>query len=80
MAEKLDERGDPQSATHDAKRATFSATETRQAGMGARVFMVLAASLAVVLLAWGAVELTDRSTEQPDSANGTSPTQQVKPE
>lgn len=51
MAEKLGERGNSQSATHDTKRATFSATETRQAGMGARVFMVLAASLALVLLA-----------------------------
>lgn len=56
MAEHLDERGEPQSATHDAERTKFSAKEVRQAGMGARIFLVLAASLTLALLVWAAVE------------------------
>ncbi|HEV7309361.1 hypothetical protein [Ensifer sp.] len=79
MAEKLDERGDPQSATHDARRTTFSARETRQAGMGTRVFMVLAASLALVLLGWGAIELTDRTHEQPVAIDRVEQAPQVQP-
>jgi hypothetical protein len=60
MAEQLDERGEPKTATHGADRTTFSARETRQAGMGARVFLVLAASLFLALLVWGFVEWGQR--------------------
>ena len=56
MAEQLDERGEPKTATHGADRTRFSARETRQAGMGARVFLVLAASLFLALLIWGFLE------------------------
>ncbi|WP_077967129.1 hypothetical protein [Ensifer adhaerens] len=56
MAEQLDERGEPKTATHGAGRTTFSARESRQAGMGARVFLVLASSLFLALLVWGFVE------------------------
>lgn len=64
MAEQLDERGEPKTATHGADRTTFSARETRQAGMGARVFLVLAASLFLALLVWGFVEWGHRGGEQ----------------
>ncbi|MFK0276307.1 hypothetical protein ACIQUG_21725 [Ensifer sp. NPDC090286] len=56
MAERLDERGEAATATHGADRSQFSARETRQAGMGARVLLVLAASLLLALLVWGSVE------------------------
>lgn len=69
MAGQLDERGDPVSATHDANRTKFSARETRQAGMGARVLIVLAASLLLALLVWAAVEWAPSSGN--DIATGT---------
>lgn len=56
MVEHLDERGEPKSATHGAKRTQFSPREVRQAGLGRRVFLVLVASLALALAAWGLVE------------------------
>ncbi|WVT75661.1 hypothetical protein QM996_25785 (plasmid) [Sinorhizobium chiapasense] len=56
MVEHLDERGEPESATHGAERTQFSSREARQAGLGTRVFLVLATSLALALAAWGLVE------------------------
>ncbi len=79
MVDKLDERGEPLSVTHDAERTTFSARETRQAGMGRRVFLVLAASVALVLLAWEAVELTSRGTGDQSRSEGSVTALQAQP-
>ncbi len=75
MAERLDERGEPLSATHDSERTTFSASEARQAGMGARIFLVLAASLALAFVVWGIVEWSqDREDRQPAAGGSVQPT------
>ncbi|MBK5568162.1 hypothetical protein [Ensifer sp. SSB1] len=75
MTEHLDERGEPESATHGAERTKFSAREVRQAGMGARVFLVLAASLVLALVAWGAVEWGQGGNDdQTGSVERTQPT------
>lgn len=81
MAEQLDGRGEPKTATHGADRTTFSARETRQAGMGARVFLVLAASLFLALLVWGFVEWGHRGeqTGQPASSQQQQPDAEVRP-
>ncbi|MBZ7927652.1 hypothetical protein LAC81_37580 (plasmid) [Ensifer adhaerens] len=73
MAKHLDERGDPQTATHNADRTDFSARETRQAGMGARVFLVLAASLVLALVIWGALEWAQREQAGPTANHETQP-------
>lgn len=57
MTHQTDERGDPISSTHDPDRTVYAARETRQGFLGRRVFMVLAASLVLVMIVWGAVEL-----------------------
>jgi len=74
MAEQLDERGKPESTTHGADRTKFSAREARQAGMGTRVFLVLAASLFLALLVWGFVEWGQPSADQTGSVE---PSQQA---
>lgn len=73
MAEQLDERGEPKTATHGADRTTFSARETRQAGMGARVFLVLAASLFLALLVWGFIEWGQPGGEQTGAVEPSQP-------
>lgn len=74
MAEQLDERGEPERTTHGANRTRFSARETRQAGMGVRVFLVLAASLFLALLAWAFVEWSQPDASQTGSVE---PSQQA---
>lgn len=73
MAEHLDERGEPESATHNAIRSEFSAREARQAGMGKRIFLVLTASLALALLVWAALEWSQSEGNQTGSIENTQP-------
>ena len=78
MTHQQDERGDPLTRTHDPARKDYAARETRQGGLGRPVLKVLAASLALAFLVWGAVEIWGDSadptvdTEQTSStSNGT---------
>ncbi len=57
MTHQQDERGDPITRTHDPVRKDYSARETRQGGPGRPVLKVLGISLALALIAWGAVEI-----------------------
>nr|WP_314088666.1 hypothetical protein [uncultured Shinella sp.] len=57
MTHQQDERGDPITRTHDPIRKDYSARETRQGGPGRPVLKVLGISLALALIAWGAVEI-----------------------
>lgn len=57
MTHQQDERGDPITRTHDPARKDYSARETRQGGPGRPVLKVLGISLALAVLAWGAVEI-----------------------
>ena len=85
MTHQQDERGDPLTRTHDPARKDYTARETRQGGLGRPVLKVLAASLALAFLVWGAVEIWGESadpavdTEQTSStANGAqTPTQET---
>lgn len=63
MPNQQDERGDPLNRTHGPGRESFTARETRQGGLGRPVLIVLAASLALAILVWGAVEIWGRSAE-----------------
>lgn len=57
MTHQQDERGDPITHTHDPIRKDYSAREARQGGPGRPVLKVLGISLALALIAWGAVEI-----------------------
>ena len=57
MTHQQDERGDPITRTHDPIRKDYSAREARQGGPGRPVLKVLGISLALALIAWGAVEI-----------------------
>lgn len=57
MTHQQDERGDPLTRTHDPARQEYTARETRQGGLGRPVMKVLAISLALSFLVWGAVEI-----------------------
>ncbi|QRM57414.1 hypothetical protein [Sinorhizobium sp. BG8] len=77
MAPELDERGDDVAASHDADRKTYSAVETRQGLLGRPVFIVLAAAMALVLVAWAGAEIWGESTDtdQTTQSEQTSPEQ-----
>ncbi|MCA1491317.1 hypothetical protein [Sinorhizobium alkalisoli] len=70
MSNHLDERGDPPSATHESDRKTFTTTETRQGRLGFPVFVVLATSLVLAMLVWGAIALwaDDTDADAPTAA------------
>jgi hypothetical protein len=80
MPNQEDERGDPLNRTHDPARKNYTARETRQGGLGRPVLIVLAASLALAILVWGAVEIWGRSadptvdTEQASSSSSNTQT------
>ncbi|OHV79795.1 hypothetical protein [Ensifer sp. LCM 4579] len=63
MSNHLDERGDPPSATHESERKTFTTTETRQGRFGFPVFVVLATSLILAMLVWGAIAIWAENTD-----------------
>ncbi|HXV30026.1 MAG TPA: hypothetical protein VD840_06820 [Sinorhizobium sp.] len=64
MGKYLDERGDPPSATHESERKVFGPAEVRQGRFGIRVLAVLAASLVLAMVVWGAIEIwADRTDD-----------------
>lgn len=62
MTHQQDERGDPLTRTHDPARKNYAARESRQGGLGRPVLKVLAISLVLVFLVWGAVEIWGRAS------------------
>lgn len=74
MTHQQDERGDPLTRTHDPARKDYTARETRQGGLGRPVLKVLAASLALAFLVWGAVEIWGESADPTVDAEQTSST------
>lgn len=74
MTHQQDERGDPLTRTHDPARKDYTARETRQGGLGRPVLKVLAASLALAFLVWGAVEIWGESADPTVDTEQTSST------
>lgn len=69
MTHQQDERGDPLTRTHDPARKDYAARESRQGGLGRPVLKVLAISLVLAFLAWGAVEIWGRASAPSSEAD-----------
>ena len=75
MAKYLDERGDPETATHDAERESFSAVEAKQGRSGTAILAVLLGGLLLAFVVWGAVEIWGESVD----SDQTTQTEQMQP-